>query len=71
MFKLICLNYLLHIAHEEINNARLEKKFNAHLKKDTLNKSQFSNAKCSFNNRLRIKYLCVNASLSARFISLR
>ncbi len=39
MLKLIYLNRLLYIAHEEINCARLEKKFNAHLKEDTLNKS--------------------------------
>ncbi len=39
MFKLICLNRLLYIAHEEINRARLERKFNAHLKKDTFSKS--------------------------------
>ncbi len=71
MLKLICLNRLLHIAHEEINRARLERKFNAHLKKDTFSKSQFNNAKCSSNNRLRIKCSCVNASSSARFISLK
>ncbi len=71
MLKLICLNRLLHIAHEEINSARLETKFNAHLKENTLSKSQFNDAKCSFNNRLRIKYSCVNASSSARLISLR
>ncbi len=38
MLKLIYLNRLLHIAHEEINRARLEKKFNAHLKEGTFNK---------------------------------
>ncbi len=69
MFKLIYLNRLLHIAHEEIYRARLERKFNAHLKEDTFNESQFNNIKCSFNNRLRIKYSCINVSLSARFIS--
>ncbi len=71
MLKLICLNRLLHITHEEINYARLKKKFDAHLKENTLNEFQFSNAKCSFNNRLRIKYSCINASLSARLISLK
>ncbi len=39
MFKLIYLNRLLHIAHEEINRARLERKFNAYLKEDTFSKS--------------------------------
>ncbi len=39
MLKLICLNRLLHIAHEEINNARLETKFNAHLKENTFSES--------------------------------
>ncbi len=71
MLKLIYLNRLLYIAHEKISNARLEKKFNAYLKEDTLSKSQFNDVKCSFNNRLRIKYLCINASLSARLISLK
>ncbi len=71
MFKLIYLNRLLHIAYEEINRACLERKFNAHLKEDTFNKFQFNNVKCFFNNRLRIKYSCINASLSARFISLK
>ncbi len=71
MLKLIYLNRLLYIAHEEINNTRLEKKFNAYLKEDTFSKSQFNNTKYSFNNRLRIKYLCINASLSARFILLK
>ncbi len=47
MFKLIYLNRLLHIVYEEINRTRLEKKFNAHLKEDTFNKSQFNNVKCS------------------------
>ncbi len=71
MLKLIYLNRLLYITYEEINRARLEKKFNVYLKENTFNKSQFNNAKCSFNNRLKIKYLCINASLSARFISLK
>ncbi len=71
MLKLICLNRLLYIAHEEIYRARLERKFNAHLKEDILSKSQFNDAKCFFNNRLRIKCLCVNVSLSARLISLK
>ncbi len=71
MLKLICLNRLLHIAHEEINRTRLERKFNAYLKEDTFSKFQFNNAKCFSNNRLRIKYSYMNASLSARFISLK
>ncbi len=71
MLKLIYLNRLLYIAHEEIYRARLERKFNAHLKEDTFNESQFNDAKYSFNNRLRIKYSYVNASSSARFISLK
>ncbi len=71
MLKLICLNRLLHITHEEINRASLERKFNAHLKENTFSKSQLNDAKCSSDNRLRIKYSCVNVSLSARFISLK
>ncbi len=71
MLKLIYLNRLLHIAYEEINRTHLEKKFNTHLKEDIFNKFQFNDAKCSFNNRLRIKYSCMNASLSARLISLK
>ncbi len=66
MLKLIYLNRLLYIAYEEINNARLEKKFNTHLKKDTFNKF-----KVFFNNRLKIKYSCINASLFTRFILLK
>ncbi len=38
MLKLIYLNRLLYIAHEEINYTRLEKKFNVHLKENTFNK---------------------------------
>ncbi len=71
MLKLIYLNRLLHIAHEEINRARLEKKFNAHLKENTFSKFQFTNVKCLFNNRLKIKYSCVNASSFTRFILLK
>ncbi len=71
MLKLICLNRLLHIAHEEIYRTRFKRKFNAYLKEDTFSKFQFNDAKCSFNNRLRIKCLCMNASLSARLISLK
>ncbi len=71
MLKLIYLNRLLHIAHEEINRARFKRKFNAHLKEDTFSKSQFNDVKYFFNNRLRIKYSCINASLSARLISLK
>ncbi len=71
MLKLIYLNRLLYITHEEIYRARLERKFNAHLKEDTFSKSQFSNVKCFSDNRLRIKYSCMNASSSARLISLK
>ncbi len=39
MLKLICLNRLLHITYEEINYARLKRKFNVYLKEDTFNKS--------------------------------
>ena len=39
MLELICLNRLLHIAHDKINDAHYEKKFNEHLKEDTLNTS--------------------------------
>ncbi len=39
MLNLIYLNRLLHIAHEKINRARLERKFNAHLKENTFSKS--------------------------------
>ncbi len=35
MLKLIYLNRLLYIAHEEINYARFEKKFNIYLKENT------------------------------------
>jgi len=68
---LICLNHLLHIAHDEINNAHYEKKFNEYLKEDTLNTFQSRDAKCSFNNKLRIECSCVNASSSAHLISLK
>ncbi len=71
MLKLIYLNRLLYITHEEIYRTRFKRKFNAHLKEDILNKFQFNNVKCSFNNRLRIKYLCINASLFTRLISLK
>ncbi len=71
MLKLIYLNRLLYIAYEEINRTRLERKFNAHLKEDTFSKFQFNNVKCFSDNRLRIKCSCINASLSARFISLK
>ncbi len=71
MLKLICLNRLLHITHEEIYRARLERKFNAHLKENTLSESQFNDVKCFSDNKLKIKYLYVNASSSARLISLK
>ncbi len=32
MLELICLNHLLHIAHDKINDTCYEKKFNEHLK---------------------------------------
>ncbi len=38
MLKLIYLNRLLYITHEEINNTRFEKKFNIHLKENIFNK---------------------------------
>ncbi len=38
MLKLIYLNRLLYITHEEINYTRLERKFNAYLKEDIFNK---------------------------------
>jgi len=71
MLELICLNRLLHIAHDEINDAHYEKKFNEHLKEDTLSTFQSKDAKCSFDNKLKIKCSCVNANSSARLISLK
>jgi len=71
MLELICLNHLLHIAHDEINDAHHKKKFNKHLKENTLNTSQFKDAKCSSDNRLRIECSCVNANSSAHLISLK
>ena len=71
MLELICLNRLLHIAHDEINDAHYEKKFNEHLKEDTLSTFQFKDAKYSFDNKLKIKCSCVNANSSARLISLK
>ncbi len=38
MLKLIYLNRLLYIAHEEINRTRFKKKFNTYLKENTFNK---------------------------------
>jgi len=69
MFKLICLNHLLHIAHNEINNVHHKKKFNEHLKEDILSTFQSKNVKCSSDNRLKIECSCVNVSSSAHFIS--
>jgi len=69
MLELICLNHLLHITHDEINNAHDEKKFNEHLKEDTLNTFQFKDAKYSSDDRLKIECSCVNTSSSAHFIS--
>ena len=71
MLELICLNLLLHIAHDEINDAHHEKKFNEHLKEDTLDTFQSRDAKCSSDNRLRIECSCVNASSFAHLISLK
>ncbi len=71
MLELICLNRLLHITHDEINDAHHEKKFNEYLKEDTLNTSQSKDAKCSSDNRLRIKCSCVNANSFAHLISLK
>ncbi len=65
MLELICLNRLLHIAYDEINDAHHKKKFNEHLKEDTLDTSQFKDAKCFSDNKLRIECSCVNASSSA------
>jgi len=69
MLELICLNHLLHIAHDEINDAHHKKKFNEYLKENTLNTSQSRDAKCFSDNRLKIECLCVNASSSAHLIS--
>jgi len=69
MLELICLNCLLHITYDKINNAHYKKKFNEHLKEDTFSTSQFKDAKCSFNNKLKIECSYVNASSSAHFIS--
>ena len=71
MLELICLNRLLHITHDEINDAHYEKKFNEHLKEDSLSTSQSKDAKCSFNNKLRIECSCVNVNSSAYLISLK
>ncbi len=71
MLELICLNHLLHIAYNKINNAHDEKKFNKHLKKDTLSTFQSKDAKYSSDNRLKIECSCVNANSSAHFISLK
>jgi len=69
MLELICLNRLLHIAYDEINDAHYKKKFNEHLKEDTLSTFQSKDAKCFFNNKLKIECLCVNANSSAHLIS--
>ncbi len=55
MLKLIYLNRLLHIAHEEINRTRLEKKFNIHLKEFLL---------VSFNLIMQSALLIINWELS-------
>ncbi len=71
MLELIYLNRLFHIAHDEINNAHYKKKFNEHLKEDTFSTFQSEDAKCSFDNKLRIEYSCVNMNSSAHLISLK
>jgi len=71
MLELICLNHLLHIVHDEINNAYDEKKFNKHLKEDTFSTSQSKDAKCSSDNRLRIECSCINMNSFAHLISLK
>jgi len=68
---LIFLNRLLHIAYDEINDAHYKKKFNEHLKEDTLSTFQSRDAKCSFDNKLKIECSCVNASSFAHLISLK
>ncbi len=75
MLELICLNRLLHIAHDEINDAHYKKKFNEHLKENTFSTFQSRDAKCSFNNKLRIECSCVNANsfaclISSKFVNL-
>ena len=69
MLELICLNHLLHITHNEINDAYYKKKFNEHLKENTLSTFQSRNAKCSFNNKLKIECSYVNMNLFAHLIS--
>ncbi len=71
MLELICLNRLLHIAHDEINDAHYEKKFNEHLKEDTFSTFQSKDAKCSSDNKLKIECSCVNVNSSAHLISLK
>ena len=71
MFKLICLNHLLHIIYDKINNACYKKKFNEYLKEDTFSTFQSKDAKYFFNNKLRIKCSCINMSSSAHFILLK
>jgi len=71
MLELICLNRLLHITHDEINNAHYKKKFNEHLKEDTFSTFQSKDAKCSFNNKLKIECSCVNANSSTHLILLK
>ncbi len=68
MLELICLNHLLHIAHDKINNAYYEK-FNEHLKENTLSIFQSKDSKCSSDNKLKIKCSCVNMNSFAHFIS--
>jgi len=71
MLELICLNHLLHIAHNEINDTYHKKKFNEHLKEDTLNTFQSKDAKYSSDNRLKIECSCMNTSSFAHLISLK
>jgi len=71
MLELIYLNHLLHIAHDEINDAHYKKKFNEHLKEDTFSTFQSKDVKCFFNNKLRIKCSCVNVNSFIHFILLK
>jgi len=71
MLELICLNHLLHITHDEINDACYKKKFNKHLKEDTFSTFQSKDAKCSSDNKLKIECSCVNVNSSAHFILLK
>ena len=68
MLELICLNRLLHIAHDKINDAHYKKKFNKHLKENTFSTFQSRDAKYSFNNKVKIECSCMNVNSSAHLI---